>query len=237
MKYHFLNGKTAETKEFKNDEEAIAAAKADKSVLRVQCDKTLKHIYEATASLAKAAALLIACLLISLAASAATTVGITGTQGLYGYAVSSSSSTSTNGVSATNGLYGAFISAATTETNLIQLTPGSLPDGDVVIQFTGQGSSSSVTNVQFVISSSLLPITITNNPTLGLNQTANPRGVFATITLALSGTTPATTNVVFSKFSTPPVANGLSLYLESINNNNGGSGTGTLTNYSVVVVQ
>jgi hypothetical protein len=76
MKYHFLNGKTAEAKEFANDAEAVAAAQKDKSVIRVQCDKTLKYVHEVASAVAKATALLIACLLIGLTASAATIIGV-----------------------------------------------------------------------------------------------------------------------------------------------------------------
>jgi len=121
MKYHFLNGKTAETKEFKNDEEAIAAAQKDKSVIRVQSDGTLKYVHDLTATVAKAAALLIACLLIGLTASAATVVGVLPN----GPSVSSIGNGSyTNqlfGVN-TNGIWPGGIYAGQTVTNITPVT-------------------------------------------------------------------------------------------------------------------
>ena len=165
---------------------------------------------------------------------AATSIGVLGTPGAAGYAVYSASGQTNNTTLATNGLYTAGIASNTTETNLVLLTPGAMPDGDVVIQFTAAATGSTTTNVVFVLTSSVLPISITNNSAIG-NNSANPRGTFNTYTLALNGTTTVTTNVVLSKATTPTVANGLSLYLESIQM---GVASGVLlTNYSVAVVQ
>jgi hypothetical protein len=233
MKYHFLNGKTAETKEFKNDEDAIAAAQKDKGVIRVQNDSTLKYVHEVAAAVAKAAALLIACLLIGLSANAATVIGVIGAANLAGYVVNSASG-GTNTSLATNGLYSSSIAAATTETNLVCITPGGFNDMDMVVQLTANGTSASTTNtVAFLITSSALPVVITNSTALGNGQSGSPRGTFATYTLALNGTTAVTTNIVLSHYSSPAVGKGLNLYLESVAVN---AGSSSATNYSIAVV-
>ena len=46
QKYLFLTGKLAIPKEFENDDAAIAEAKKDPTVIRVQCLKTLNAIHE-----------------------------------------------------------------------------------------------------------------------------------------------------------------------------------------------
>jgi hypothetical protein len=230
MKYHFLNGKTAETKEFKTDEEAAAAAQKDKSIIRVQNDKTLKYVHEAVKAVT---ALILACLFIGLTASAATVIGVIGTPGVVGYAVNSTSGGTNTVTQPTNGLYTASITNGT-ESNIVLLNPGAPnTDQDTVIQLTAQANAATTSNAVFVISSSALPITITNSASTGAAQSANPRGTFTTYTLVLNGTTAVTTNIVLSHYSTPAVGRGLNLYLESIQNT---SLTALLTNYSVAVV-
>ena len=230
MKYHFLNGKTVETKEFKTDEEAAAAAQKDKSILRVQNDKTLKYVHEAVKAVT---ALILACLFIGMTASAATVIGVIGTPGVAGYAVNSTSGGTNTVTQPTNGLYTASITNGT-ESNIILLNPGAPnTDQDTVIQLTAQANAATTSNAVFVISSSALPITITNSASTGAAQSANTRGTFATYTLVLNGTTAVTTNIVLSHYSTPAVGRGLNLYLESIQNT---SLTALLTNYSVAVV-
>jgi len=178
--------------------------------------------------------IMLAALTISL--HAATAIGVIGTPGLAGYAVNSALGTTNSSTLATNGLYTAGLAASTTETNLVSLTPGAMPDGDVVIQLTATGVSAASTNgsAVFILTDSVLPVSITNNATTFVNQSAATRGTFGTYSLALNGTATVTTNIVFSKASTPPVANGLGLYLESVQNS---SSSGAITNYSVVVVQ
>jgi hypothetical protein len=167
---------------------------------------------------------------------AATAIGVAGTPGVASYAVNSANGTTNSSTLATNGLYTAGLAASTTETNLISITPGNIVDGDLVLQLTATGVTAASTNgsAVFVITGSVLPITITNNATTFVNQSSTVRGTFATVSLALNGTATVTTNIVYSKSSTPAVANGLSLYLESVQNS---SSSGALTNYSAVVVQ
>lgn len=129
MKYHFLNGKTAETKEFKNDDEAISAAQKDKSVIRVQNDSTLKYVHEVAAVVAKAAAMLIAFLLIGLSANAATIIGV-----LPSTSVVNSTGNPTNqifGVN-TNGIWPSDVVAGGTVTNV---TAFPLPAGTKTVAF------------------------------------------------------------------------------------------------------
>jgi hypothetical protein len=170
---------------------------------------------------------------LALTGIAATTVGVNGSAGNPTTVVLSTSGMTNSTSLATNGLYTAGLAASTTETNLLIVNPGGQADGDIIIQFTAAATASSTTNVTFVLSDSVIPVTITNNPAIGLNQAALTRGTFTTVTMALNGTTPVTTNIVYSKFSTPAIANGLNIYLESIQM---GAGTAALTNYSVVSV-
>jgi hypothetical protein len=139
----------------------------------------------------------------------------------------------------TNGFYPPYIVGTNTCTNLVLLNPGgSLPgaDKDIVIQFTAAATAATTTNVVFTLTATVgNPISITNAPATGWNGSAAPRGVFSTQTLALNGTTPVTTNVVFSPAVAPYFANGLNLYLETIQM--GVAATACLTNYSVTVVQ
>jgi hypothetical protein len=235
-KYHFLYGSKVSTVEHENDKDAAEAAAKDENVLRVQNDDTRKHVYEKTAkAVAKFAALLLAfVMLMGMAASAATVIGVNGIVGNPSYAVISTSGTTNSTSQPTNGLYTAGIAGNTIETNVLFLNAGGTQDGDVIVQFIASATAASTTNVVFVLSSSVQPLYITNNPTTGANGSASPRQTYATVTMALNGTALVTTNVVFSKFSTPPLANGLNLYLESIQN---GAGTASLTNYSVLSVQ
>ena len=283
--YHFLTGQAAVTKTFEAetpaaaDALAIEFAKSKKGVIRVQSDRTLKHIYEAipkaqqpvepealldqkadpdadppvpgsaaiatTIGLAaKAAALIMmtAMLLFGMTSKAATVVGVGGSAGVPSYAVNSQIGSQIGTSIATNGLYtGSIVSpvAATAvsvvETNLIQVNPGVQPDGDVILQLGAQATAATgATNtITWTFTGSVLPVTITNSTTLGNNGSANPRGTLASYTLALNGTTPVTTNIVLSKFSTPAIANGLAIYCESI----GVVAGATATNYYVAVVQ
>jgi hypothetical protein len=164
---------------------------------------------------------------------AATAIGVAGTPGVASYAVNSAVGNAST-ATATNGVYSSSIAGATTESNIIQINPGSNPHGSLVLQLTASATAASTSNAVFVITSSALPIAITNAATSGVAGSASPRGTFATYTLVLNGTTPVTTNIVLTGSSTPSVANGLNLYLESIQNTHA---TALLTNYSVVVVQ
>lgn len=230
MKFHFLNGKVAESKDFKDEKEAIEAAKKDKSVLRVQCDKTMKYVYDTTKAAAAVVALFLICALLTLATNAATVIGVPS-----GGKIVNSGSGSTTGV-ATNGLYPTAIAAATTITNLVLLNPGSFQsDGTLILQFTASGTTASTTNTAvFALSASASTIAITNSTALGVAGSASPRATFPSVTLTLNGTTPVTTNVVYSANAAPYYANGLNIYLESIAGNTGSS---AITNYSVVPVQ
>jgi hypothetical protein len=166
---------------------------------------------------------------------AATAIGVAGTPGVASYAVNSANGTTNSTSLATNGLYSAGIAASTTETNLVLINPGSSPNSRLVLQLTSAGMTASTSNtLTFVISASALPVTITNSTTTGANYSATTRGTFASYALALNGTTSVTTNIVLNASSTPAIANGLNLYMETIAVS--GAGANVATNYSVVVV-
>lgn len=134
----------------------------------------------------------------------------------------------------TNGVYALSIAGSSIVTNLVLLNPGSYyADRDICLQFQAQATGATTTNAVFVLSSTVQSISITN----GANGTAgssSPRGTFLTVTLPLNGTTPVTTNIVLSPSSSPAFANGLNVYLESIQM---GTSAQALTNYSVTVSQ
>ena len=185
--------------------------------------------------------LIIACLMLGLTAKAATIVGVIGTPNLPGYAVNSQLGGTQYTTVATNGLYSAGLVSAVaatavvvTETNLVQLNPGLTPDKDIVIQFgaSALAATGATNTIAFNLSASVLPVTITNS-IYGQNASANPRSTLGTYTLAFNGTTPVTTNIVLSPASTPAIANGESIFLESI----GVVAGATATNYYVAVVQ
>ncbi len=242
-KYHFLYGTKVETKDFDNDAAAIEAAKSDKNVLRVQSDKTLKHIVENTeliASLKKAAAAVImaALILFGFSTQAATSAVLTGIAPV----INSNSGTTNSTSLATNGLYTATIAQSTTETNLVQITPNNavLQGKPISIEIVGANTAANTNSVVVVISSSTGPITPSATWGTSTNAMAGsviPRSVYTTITFPLNGTanTLAKTNVVFSINSTPQYGGGTELFIESIGQT--GTGTGALTNYSVSVGQ
>lgn len=174
---------------------------------------------------------------LNLHAGGPTVVGVNGSIGVPFQAVTSSLGL-TNVNLATNGLYSTGLASGLTETNLVALTPGSAADGDIIIQFTGTQTAAFATNAIFFLTSSMLPLSITNNGVAtagvapGSSGSAQPRQVYSSVVLVFDGTTTtATTNLVYSKASIPSFANGLNLYLEKVQNGIGGSG---LTNWSIV---
>ena len=198
--------------------------------------KFIENIKQAVKQASKLQLLILALFgAVALCSVAATNIGVVGAPNVAAYVVNSVSGATNYTTTATNGVYPAAISGNTTVTNLVQVNPGVQPDGDIVIQLTAAATSASTTNVTFQLSDSVLPIYITNNPSVGYNQATLPRSLLTNLVLVLNGTTPVTTNIVLSKFSPTPIANGLSIYLESITM--GAAATAQLTNYSVVVVQ
>ena len=180
--------------------------------------------------------------LLTLVAIAAAVAFTSGAAGFWGAGVPQVAVNSTLGGAstalATNGLYSSSIAAATTETNLVPINANAdLTDKDIVVQYTACGTTASTTNTAvFVVSSSVAVVGITNNAATGVAQsTGLPRASFDTVTLTLNGTTPVTTNKVYSPSSTTiPFSNGLRLYLESVAGN---TGSASLTNYSVQSLQ
>lgn len=172
---------------------------------------------------------------------AATSIGVIGGQGIPSTPMNSAAGSTNSTTLATNGLYSAGLtgpvatSGSTTETNLILINPGLQPDGDIILQLSAASTiATGATNtITWTFSDTVLPATITNSIPLGNNASGQTRGTFASYTLALNGTSTVTTNIVLSKFSTPAIANGLNIYLESVA---AFAGT-TATNYSVSVVQ
>lgn len=170
---------------------------------------------------------------------AATTINVVGANGL----VCTTQGGTTNSTSlATNGLYTSLIATATTETNLVQITPNNpyLQGKAISVQFFAACTAANTNSAVFTISSATVPI----NPSATWGTSTNamagsttPRSVYGTVTLPLNGTanTLATTNVVFTMNSTPPYGGGTELFIESIGNS--GTSTGSLTNVSVYVGQ
>jgi hypothetical protein len=143
---------------------------------------------------------------------------------------------SANGsASITNGLYAYSIAGGATATNLELLNPGSYyQNSDLIVTIQAQATAATTTNAVFTFSATGSNISVTNSATTGASGSAAPRGTFLTVTLPLNGTTAVTTNIVLSPATAPAFANGLNVYLESIQM---GTGTASLTNYTVTAVQ
>lgn len=135
----------------------------------------------------------------------------------------------------TNGQYSLLIYTNTVETNLWLLSSGN--SGNVItFALTGQGTTATVTNMAVVLTTTASPVSVTNSTggaTIGALGSAAPRATFATVNLALNGTTAVTSNITYTISSTPAFNGKLSVYVESVGNN---STAGSLTNWSIVPV-
>jgi hypothetical protein len=139
---------------------------------------------------------------------------------------------------ATNGAFPLSITSTTVCTNLVVLNQNGRGNF-LAIQITASANTASTTNAIFVLTSSVIPQSPTNNA-IGAGQCGVPlsttkRGQFCQITLPLNGTTASTTNVLYSPATTPAFNGAMNVYLETITP--GATASMVLTNYSVAVGQ
>lgn len=199
-KYLFLTGvdDTVKEVEFDTDEQAVEAAKKDKSVIRVQCLETRNHIHEVVKK-AEKVLLMLFLLAFGLSAQAATSIGVAPSPGGALINFANGGTNTQQSFINTNMTWPNNIPAGQSMTNVtaFDVSKGS----HVAIQMNNQVSiaaAASVTNIVYHIGRSIQNNTITN----ALGTSCNIDW-FATITNQLPASAAANTTYTSSALFGP----------------------------------